>query len=60
MATAYNFYLFGRDGACLHYREWSRPRPVTEGAGTPADDRRQMFGLCWTLSNLTAALDPKK
>jgi hypothetical protein len=31
-----------------------------QGAGTAADDQKQMFGLFWTLSNFTATLDPKK
>lgn len=30
-----------------------------QGAGTPEDDQKQMFGLFWTLGNFAAALDPR-
>ena len=58
--ACFNLYIFNRAGACVHYHEWHRPKSVREGAGTPADDQKQMFGLFWTLGNFTAALDPKK
>lgn len=56
--VCFTLYVFDRTGACLAYREWLRPKPVSRGAGTDADDRRQMFGLLWTLANACAALDP--
>jgi hypothetical protein len=56
--VCFTLYIFDRTGACLAYREWLRPKPVSRGAGTDSDDRRQMFGLLWTLANACAALDP--
>lgn len=58
--VCFNLYIFNRNGACIHYYEWYRPKSVKQGAGTLADDQKQMFGLFWTLSNFTATLDPKK
>ena len=56
---AYNMYVFNREGVCLHYAEWRRPKPVAEGAGTMEDDAKMMFGLTFSLKNLCTALDPK-
>ncbi|KAG1660226.1 hypothetical protein FOA52_005096 [Chlamydomonas sp. UWO 241] len=56
---AYNLYIYDRAGKCLHYQEWHRPKSVRQGAGTQADDQKQMFGLFWTLSNFCATLNPK-
>jgi hypothetical protein len=56
----FNYYIFDRQGTCVHYYEWSRPKSVKQGAGTLADDQKQMFGLFWTLSNFCATLDPKE
>jgi hypothetical protein len=53
-------YIFDRQGVCLHYQEWFRPKSVKQGAGTLIDDQKQMFGLFWTLSNFAATLDPKE
>jgi hypothetical protein len=58
--VCYNFYIFDRQGTCVHYYEWYRPKSVKQGAGTLADDQKQMFGLFWTLSNFCATLDPKE
>mmetsp|Transcript_15221 Transcript_15221/g.37932 ORF Transcript_15221/g.37932 Transcript_15221/m.37932 type:complete len:165 (-) Transcript_15221:819-1313(-) len=57
--VCYNIYIFNRQGACIYYHEWFRPKSVKQGAGTLADDQKQMFGLFWTLSNFCATLDPK-
>lgn len=57
--VCFNLYIFNRQGVCVHYYEWYRPKSVKQGAGTLADDQKQMFGLFWTLSNFTATLDPK-
>lgn len=57
--VCFNLYIFDRQGTCLHYHEWYRPKSVKQGAGTLVDDQKQMFGLFWTLSNFTAALDAK-
>mmetsp|Transcript_33678 Transcript_33678/g.74582 ORF Transcript_33678/g.74582 Transcript_33678/m.74582 type:complete len:165 (+) Transcript_33678:139-633(+) len=55
----FNLYIYNRQGVCIHYQEWYRPKHVTHGAGTLLDDQKQMFGLFWTLSNLCATVDPK-
>uniref|UniRef100_A0A383VJ06 Trafficking protein particle complex subunit n=1 Tax=Tetradesmus obliquus TaxID=3088 RepID=A0A383VJ06_TETOB len=58
--VCFNMYIFDRQGVCLHYQEWFRPKSVRQGAGTLIDDQKQMFGLFWTLSNFAATLDPKE
>jgi hypothetical protein len=58
--VCFNLYIFNRQGVCAHYHEWYRPKSVKQGAGTLADDQKQMFGLFWTLSNFAATLDPRK
>lgn len=58
--VCYNLYIFNRHGTCLHYYEWVRPKSVKQGAGSLADDQRQMFGLFWTLNNFCATVDPKE
>ena len=55
---AFNLYVFNREGVCLHYAEWRRPKPVAEGAGTMEDDAKMMFGLAFSLKSLCTALDP--
>jgi trafficking protein particle complex subunit 1 len=44
----FNLYMFNRDGVCLYYHEWYRPKPLE--AGTPANDQKNVFGT-WGLSN---------
>ncbi|GLI70912.1 hypothetical protein VaNZ11_015939 [Volvox africanus] len=55
----FNIYIFNRQGTCIYYHEWFRPKSVKQGAGTLQDDQKQMFGLFWTLSNFCATMDPK-
>jgi len=55
---ALTFYMFDRAGTCLHYADFGRTRGVSEGAGTPKDEARLVFGLLFSLRTLTAALDP--
>lgn len=57
--VCFNIYIYDRQGNCLHYHEWYRPNSVQRGAGSTEDDRKQMFGLFWTLGTFAAALDPK-
>ena len=57
--VCYNLYIFNREGTCLYYHEWYRPKLVKHGAGNQGDDQRQLFGLFWTLKNFTASLNPK-
>ena len=58
--VAHNIYFFNRQGTCLYYYEWHRPKHVREGAGTPADDQKMMFGLFFSLKTFAAAMDPRK
>jgi len=53
-------YIFNREGVCLHYREWSRPKHVKDGAGTLVDDAKMMFGLLFSLKNICTAIDPTR
>ena len=43
----------------MYYYEWSRPKPVKLGAGTPSDDQKMLFGLFFQLKVFAAAMDPK-
>ena len=56
---AFTIYFFNREGTCLFYHEWSRPKPVKLGAGTPGDDQKMLFGLFFQLKVFAAAMDPK-
>ena len=58
--VAHNIYFFNRQGTCLYYFEWHRPKHVREGAGTPADDQKMMFGLFFSLKTFAAAMDPRQ
>ncbi len=55
----FNIYIFNREGVCLYYHEWSRPKPVRQGAGTVSDDQKMMFGLFFSLKTFAAAMDPE-
>jgi Sybindin-like family len=55
---ALTFYVFDRAGTCLHYADFGRTRSIAEGAGTPGDEAKMIFGLLFSLRTLTAALDP--
>ena len=55
---ALTFYIFDRAGTCLHYADFGRTRSIAEGAGTPGDEAKMIFGLLFSLRTLTAALDP--
>ncbi|DBA96345.1 TPA: hypothetical protein ACH3X3_002520 [Trebouxia sp. C0006] len=57
--VCYNLYIFNREGTCLFYQEWSRPKSVKQGAGTPLDDQKMMFGLFFSLKTFAAAMDPR-
>lgn len=55
----FNIYIFNREGVCLYYHEWCRPKSVREGAGSVSDDQKMMFGLFFSLKTFAAAMDPK-
>lgn len=44
-------------GACLFYREWSRP--LNTLAGDPQEERKLMFGMLYSIKGLVAALGSK-
>ena len=50
----YSFYMFNRDGECLQYIEWSRPRQ----AANAADDAKMVFGLLFSLNAFVSKIDP--
>ena len=58
--VCFNMYIFNRNGVCLHYSEWSRPKNVKDGAGTLVDDAKMMFGLLFSLKNVCTAIDPTR
>ncbi len=51
----FNMYILNREGTCLCYHEWRRPRPCDL---PPEDDQKNMFGLLFALRTFAAALDP--
>lgn len=52
----YNLYIYNRKGKCLYYKEWNRP------LNTLADDldeeRKLMFGMLFSLKDLTTKMSP--
>jgi uncharacterized protein YcfL len=53
---AYTFYIYNKQGICVHYREWLRPLVTL----SPQEDQKLMFGLLFSLKSFTAKLDPIK
>ncbi len=60
MPQAFNLYIYNRQGTCVHYQEWHRPKTVMQGTGSQADDQKQVFGLFWTLQNFCATMNPRE
>ena len=54
--NAHMMYVFNRNGVCLLYKEWNRPRHTLN----PQQDHKLMFGLLFSLKSLTAKMDPVK
>jgi hypothetical protein len=52
--TVYAFYLFDRQGNCLCYREWSRPKLMKDAT----QDQKNTFGLLFALKNFCQKLSP--
>ena len=48
--TIHSLYVFSKDGSCLYYYEWNRPRSTL--ADAPDEDRKLMFGLVFSLKQL--------
>ncbi len=53
----YNMYVFTRRGKCLFYREWNRPNNPL--AHDPAEDRRLVFGLIFSMQQMCLQLSPR-
>jgi len=54
--TLYNMYIFNRAGYCLYYQEWSRPQFML--ADDPDEDKKLMFGMLFSLKDLTSKMSP--
>ncbi|GBG72864.1 hypothetical protein CBR_g12583 [Chara braunii] len=52
--AVHTFYMFNRQGVCLHYHEWNRPLTTL----SPHEDQKLMFGLLFSLKSFTAKMDP--
>jgi hypothetical protein len=50
----FNFYLYDRKGTCLYYKEWNRP--LNTLADDPAEEKRLMFGMLYSLKDLAAKM----
>eukprot|EP00243_Klebsormidium_subtile_P002278 TRINITY_DN14470_c0_g1_i1.p1 TRINITY_DN14470_c0_g1~~TRINITY_DN14470_c0_g1_i1.p1 ORF type:complete len:155 (+),score=9.71 TRINITY_DN14470_c0_g1_i1:257-721(+) len=50
----YTFYVYNKQGICIHYREWTRPLVTLSSQ----EDQKLMFGLLFSLKSFTAKLDP--
>ena len=52
----FNFYIFGKTGHCLYYKEWSRPHnSMRHDAG---EDQKLVFGMLFSLKDLAHKLAP--
>ena len=60
LMSCFTFYIFNRQGVCQYYHEWSRPKPVQQGAGSIQEDFKLMFGMCWSMKAFAAAVNPKE
>lgn len=49
-------YIFNRAGRCLYYKEWSRPHFAL--ADDPDEDKKLMFGMLFSLKDLTNKMSP--
>eukprot|EP01041_Mallomonas_annulata_P002262 gene2262-4399_t len=52
----FNLYIYNRKGNCLFYKEWSRP--VNTLADDPEEEKKLMFGMLFSLKELTARMSP--
>lgn len=52
----HNFYIFNRKGKCLFYKEWDRP--VNKMADDPEEEKKLVFGMLFSLKDLTSKLSP--
>ena len=54
--TIFNFYVFNRKGKCLFYKEWTRP--LNTLSDDPEEEKKLMFGMLFSLKDLSAKLSP--
>ncbi len=53
----FNFYIFNRSGDCLYYKEWNRPQ--SNFISDPDEDRKLVFGMLFSLKDLTHKISPR-
>ena len=54
--TIHSLYIYSRNGSCLYYAEWYRPRNTL--ADAPGEDAKLMFGLLFSLKLLVNKMTP--
>jgi hypothetical protein len=52
----FTLYIYDRRGKCLYYKEWNRP--LNTLADDPDEERKLMFGMVYSLKELTAKISP--
>lgn len=52
----YNIYIFNRRGNCLFYKEYTRP--FNSLKADPEEDRRLVFGMLFSMKDLSNKLAP--
>ena len=40
----FNIYIYNRQGVCIHYQEWYRPKTVQQGTGSQVN--MMLFAWC--------------
>ena len=55
----YTMHIFNRQGACLYYREWERPRGPKRAEGL-AEEHKLMFGFLFSLKQLVAKMSSRR
>lgn len=56
LMTIHSLYIYSRNGTCLYYAEWFRPRNTL--ADAPGEDAKLMFGLLFSLKLLVNKMTP--
>uniref|UniRef100_A0A7S0P187 Trafficking protein particle complex subunit n=1 Tax=Calcidiscus leptoporus TaxID=127549 RepID=A0A7S0P187_9EUKA len=58
MVRLYTLHIFNRQGVCLYYQDWQRPRPPA--GGDLAQEHKLMFGFLFSLKQLVGKMSPRK
>jgi hypothetical protein len=53
----FNFYIYNSRGKCLFYKEWRRP--FYSLADDPEEERKLVFGMLFSLKDLTGKMSPQ-